>query len=186
MLDDPEPFYETISYVWGDKTERGTIYLLAHSEDEPSLGHARDVPASSETVLRRMRHSDQTRTVWIDSICVRQDRLDERSQQVSFMHEIYESGTRNLIWLGEDDGYTEKALDDVRRLVEDMRISTNDFEDIETTLYHENSIGKLSITAPRVEIHDWTTLSQFYSSPWFSRLWGQFLPVMISKTLRYL
>lgn len=162
MLDVPKPVYETISYVWGDKAKRGTVYLH---------GHIRDVPASSEAVLRRMRFPKQKRVLWIDSICINQENLRERSQQVAFMNEIYGSGSRNLIWLGEDDGYTEQALSDIRRVVEDMRVETNDFKDAETVLYDKDGYWFYSDTQLGVKIDDWPALEQFYSNPWFSRLW---------------
>jgi len=42
------------------------------------------------------------RRVWIDAICINQDNLDERSQQVSLMTDIYSKARRVIIWLGED------------------------------------------------------------------------------------
>jgi hypothetical protein len=53
--------YETISYVWGDPTIRGEMTLN---------GRKMDVPASSEAALRRMRHQDRERIVWIDAVCI--------------------------------------------------------------------------------------------------------------------
>ncbi|EMC96420.1 hypothetical protein BAUCODRAFT_33752 [Baudoinia panamericana UAMH 10762] len=57
-LDDtPVPAYETISYVWGDATERARITVD---------GKLVSVPVSAANVLRRVRLVDKPRMVWID------------------------------------------------------------------------------------------------------------------------
>ncbi|QIW99707.1 hypothetical protein AMS68_005225 [Peltaster fructicola] len=93
------PSYETISYVWGKDTERGTILL----DNE----HA-DVPASTRRALKRMQ-VDEDRILWIDAVCINQNDDEERSRQVALMATIYSSGTKNLVWLGEDDGHSAEA-----------------------------------------------------------------------------
>ncbi len=84
LTDDARQSFETISYTWGDPKLRSTIYVD---------GHRLDVPASGERVLRRMRHSDRPRLLWLDAVSINQADLDERSQQVTIMHEIYGIGT---------------------------------------------------------------------------------------------
>ena len=71
------------------------------------------VPVTAEAALRRMRYVSETRVLWIDSVCINQNNLAERSQQVAIMTEVFQSGSKNLIWLGEDDGCTERALSDI-------------------------------------------------------------------------
>ena len=78
------------------------------------------VTANAEAVLRRMRLPDQLRVLWIDSICINQEDKQERSQQVALMHEIYGHGMRNLIWLGDDDGATKRALLSIDSLLDEM------------------------------------------------------------------
>ena len=43
--------------------------------------------------------------MWIDALCINQDDLDERADQVCFMADIYETAWRVVIWLGEDKGH---------------------------------------------------------------------------------
>ena len=175
LSDDSKPIYETISYVWGDQTERSTVYLH---------GFPREVPASAVAVLRRIRFPTESRVVWIDSICIKQEDPDERSPQVAFMREIFGSGTRNLIWLGEADGYTEKALSDICLLVEDMRTETNDFKDAKGLLYSKHGNYITSKTKLSIKIDNYSALVHFYSSPWFSRLWVCIQRLNISSILR--
>ena len=46
---------------------------------------------------------------WIDAICINQEDVHERSQQVTLMSKIYTQATHTMIWLGESDEYTEAA-----------------------------------------------------------------------------
>jgi len=93
--------YETISYVWGNPQIRATVQLD---------GHCVSVPRSSHDVLRAVRSPERARCVWIDAICMNQDDLAERSQQVMIMAGIYMSSVGNLIFLSDDDGTAEAAL----------------------------------------------------------------------------
>lgn len=100
------PFYETISYVWGNRKIRETILLN---------GQEKDVPASTKSALRRMQQ-DRERYLWIDAVCINQDDVDERSQQVALMASIY-SQADNIVWLGEDVlGCAEPAVKCMQRM----------------------------------------------------------------------
>jgi hypothetical protein len=86
------PVYETLSYVWG-------------SSDRNEL-----LPLSDGTLLRTTKALYQalphigkycnTGYPWIDQICINQDDLSERAQQVSIMGSIYSRCARVLVWLG--------------------------------------------------------------------------------------
>jgi heterokaryon incompatibility protein (HET) len=51
--------------------------------------------------LRRFRLEADARIIWADGICINQESVEERGNQVSFMDEIYARGSHTLIWLGE-------------------------------------------------------------------------------------
>ncbi len=51
--------------------------------------------------LSRLRHPETGRALWIDALCIYQQDVDEREQQVSLMSNIYRRGLRVSIWLGE-------------------------------------------------------------------------------------
>jgi hypothetical protein len=52
-----------------------------------------------------IRFPDRRRFIWADAICINQSDLQERSQQVRLMGNIYRNAERVLIWLGPD--YTQ-------------------------------------------------------------------------------
>jgi hypothetical protein len=97
---DTSPQYETVSCVWGDKTRRGTNYVNSHSMD---------VHKSAELAVRRMRLPNRSRTLWIDAICIDQDSITERSQQVSIMHRIYQMRICESDLAGERRGRRERS-----------------------------------------------------------------------------
>lgn len=158
----PITTYETISYVWGDASVRGSIYLH---------GQPTDVPASTEAVLRRMRHKDQDRILWIDAVCINQTDLDERGNQVAMMAEIYGKTSCNLIWLGkDDDGTNEQALQSISAILKDMKIETNDLQELTRKLYGTQGNWLWSTTGISTSV-DWPSFLQYLASRWFTRLW---------------
>ncbi|QYT05283.1 HET domain-containing protein [Trichoderma simmonsii] len=92
-LEDPGP-YTALSYVWGDaKVDRRTIYS---GDTELS------VTANLFHALCRFRDVSETRTWWIDAVCINQSSTTERTHQVRMMMEIYTKAERTVMWLGED------------------------------------------------------------------------------------
>nr|OQO17991.1 hypothetical protein B0A51_14231 [Rachicladosporium sp. CCFEE 5018] len=91
LSDDQRPRYETISYAWGDPTPVAEILV----NDQLLL-----VPANTETVLKRVRHVDRERVLWIDAVCINQVDIHERSAQVVCMGGIYSGSSCNLVFLG--------------------------------------------------------------------------------------
>ena len=90
------PPYIALSYAWGDVDYKHAIQL----NGLPFL-----VPGNLEVALRHLRLPRETRTLWIDFLCIDQDNEVERSEQVQQMGEIYARATSVISWLGaaEDD-----------------------------------------------------------------------------------
>jgi hypothetical protein len=95
------PPYEAISYVWGTGNRQfklicdGDILLLTQSIHD---------------ALNRVRLPDLPRRLWADQVCINQNDIPERSQQVKLMNLIYKNAKRVLIWLGRDlDGVAKDA-----------------------------------------------------------------------------
>ncbi|PMD37662.1 hypothetical protein L207DRAFT_431959, partial [Hyaloscypha variabilis F] len=55
------------------------------------------------TALHYLRYVSSERHLWIDAICVNQQDLDKRSQQVKRMSSIYTLATRVVAWIGEEE-----------------------------------------------------------------------------------
>lgn len=113
------PFYEALSYAWGARTEMRTIKVRNNTWDTSS--RALVITESLEIALRHLRKEDETQALWVDAICINQEDLEERSQQVSRMGEIYHDAAKVIVWLGESNVYTEETF----RCLELLGRSTN-------------------------------------------------------------
>lgn len=66
------------------------------------------VTENLHTALKRFRFPDKPRTLWVDAICINQQDVPERNQQVQIMGPIFKNAGCVLVWLGEAiDGYGE-------------------------------------------------------------------------------
>ena len=91
--------YEPLSYVWGPPHSNEN-HQIAISTNE-GYGCLR-LTASLYGALKRLRYTDQERCLWVDQICINQNDLAERGQQVQFMNMIYKHASHVLVWLGQD------------------------------------------------------------------------------------
>jgi hypothetical protein len=123
-LDDKEiPYYRALSYTWmeskydnliiaGEKVIEfpgpREIYSIQHPiwiNGCPLL-----ISTNLRDALRRFRDSDQSVRLWIDAICINQQDLDERANQVLLMPRIYHSAMSVWFWLGEVDDASRITL----------------------------------------------------------------------------
>ncbi|KAL6791065.1 HET domain-containing protein [Trichoderma sp. SZMC 28012] len=95
--------YEAISYVWKEDGPPNCKYEIVINTDD---GDERLLELTEGgnifAALRRIRLPDRGRRIWADQICINQEDLNERSQQVQFMNRIYKDASHVLVWLGLD------------------------------------------------------------------------------------
>jgi hypothetical protein len=76
--------------------------------------------------LRQLRRDQEPYTqYWIDAICINQQDVEEKSQQILLMPKVYTSASRVLAWLGP----CPKILDDPRIMSGAMKDSWTEFSD---------------------------------------------------------
>ncbi|RSL88116.1 hypothetical protein CDV31_016127 [Fusarium ambrosium] len=115
------PSYEAISYCWGDPTPCEPCELD---------GIAVKIPASASEVIHRFRLPDSPRRIWIDALCINQQDITERGEQVSLMGAVYSQCTHCLIWLGSDTDNTAKtAFDTVDKVCHAARQADRESKD---------------------------------------------------------
>jgi hypothetical protein len=108
-----EPEYEAVSYTWGPPPLVHSVYI--NNADTGFM-----IRANLRDVFIQLRRIDQPRTVWIDAICINQNDLEERSQQVRIMRDIFFSATRVVVCLGRASKEILKAVDNA----DEMNIAT--------------------------------------------------------------
>lgn len=101
-LDDESLRYEAVSYCWGEVNR--DFHVLC---DDRAIMVTENLIAA----LLRFRHRTDPRTLWMDSICIDQNDIDEKNHQVKAMGNVYLAASRVLIWLREEDSTTELAYD---------------------------------------------------------------------------
>lgn len=88
------PIYEALSYVWGGM-EAKTSYLIeiegTNMEITPNLYRA----------LQALRMKENSRVLWVDSLCINQSDNKDKEIQISMMLEIYMSAQHVVVYLGE-------------------------------------------------------------------------------------
>ncbi|KAL2133225.1 hypothetical protein VTI74DRAFT_2734 [Chaetomium olivicolor] len=93
--------YEAVSYAWGDPIETRPIALDNHIWYPVTL--------NLFSALTYLRHRTTPLRFWIDSLCINQQDLAERSAQVARMRDIFASASHVNIWLGD---YAGRPKDD--------------------------------------------------------------------------
>ncbi|CAG9988027.1 unnamed protein product [Clonostachys byssicola] len=95
------PQYEPISYCWGSQKNQQVIVL-----DGLPFSIGRNLYAA----LKRLRYKDSARVLWCDVLCIDQSNTAEKSVQIPLMRQIFQKGSRTLIWLGEHDRRTKRIF----------------------------------------------------------------------------
>ncbi|KUJ10875.1 uncharacterized protein LY89DRAFT_739856 [Mollisia scopiformis] len=138
-----------------------------------------------------LSYEAEERLVWVDALCINQDDLAERSQQVMLMRDIYSVAHRVVVWLGEDNGQAAEALAIIKKAANFYLFETNTpLSRLSTELWPEsdkikydpmfpereaNSIFRGFPTLP--EFNDtttpspWNSVAWFYDLEWFKRVW---------------
>lgn len=131
-------FYEALSYVWG--TELAPLPVLVNDT------HCLAITKNLDCALRHLRQPRLARVLWIDALCIDQQNLQERNQQVQMMAHIYLQSYRTIIWLGPDYGYNYHNI-----------------------LLHMDKYIRPQSNASFVQLAQ--EMCRLGSSPWFSRVW---------------
>jgi len=101
------PGYTALSYTWGKPTPTYRVAIEgANLEVSQNLFDFLD---AYTTERWGMNDIEKPVFYWIDQICINQEDLVERSDQVSIMGNIYKRAKIVLIWLGHDPKMVENA-----------------------------------------------------------------------------
>jgi hypothetical protein len=154
---DNDDKYEALSYVWGERNDSEVIEIS---------GHRVRITRNLHAALRRLRLSGQTRTIWIDQLCINQLDNDERGRQVAMMRDIYRRCSSCIIWLGEVEGNEKFDIDDAREVFRFIEFAAD------PTPTNDDFLPVMFQNTPRGE----RTRSAFgafsmYGNPWWSRVW---------------
>ncbi|KAF4968359.1 hypothetical protein FSARC_4305 [Fusarium sarcochroum] len=143
------PDYKALSYTWADANGDATLCRRIFIGQEK---RALPVTLSCYRALRHLRQQYEPVLLWVDSICINQSDLGERSYQVAMMDAIFSKATMVHVYVGEDDHGSHTAGTEAITLLKSMAESSEPTE--AEFKYRVQSI-----------------LNPFFRRPFFSRLW---------------
>lgn len=103
--------------------------------------------------LKRLRERHSMSWIWVDAICINQNSVKEKTEQLGKIHDIYNKAGYVCIWLGEADkeGSSDRAMAFVNEVI--------------------NANSLKSLVSKEASIEGWHSLADLMSSQWFSRRW---------------
>ena len=146
--------YVALSYAWGNLTKTREIILN---------GHRTSVGTNLEDALRVLRSKRPIQAgykIWIDALCINQRDIVERGREVKRMRQIYSQATDIIIWLGNKENDSDKALTLIR-------ILSNSYSTGQDRTLGAALRQKPSLLGPG----SWRALSQLLDRPYWDRLW---------------
>ncbi|KAK1752354.1 HET-domain-containing protein [Echria macrotheca] len=182
--DSDEWNYVAMSYCWGP--EQPTADIIVN-------GKVTKVRANLEAGLRQFRDMEYFREggkIWIDSLCINQEDIPEKQDQLQMMASIYRYAGNIIVWLGTEADDSDQAIYHLENAGRDFRseyVEALDSSDpitattwrtmaqirMETSydaLKEKSKILEHEMSAPFFnEIA--ATLYKFFDRPYWRRLW---------------
>ncbi|KAI6080348.1 HET-domain-containing protein [Hypoxylon rubiginosum] len=157
-LDDEKVQYQTLSYVWGARTEDKSVILE---------GCSVKVTDNLFSALRAIRSSTEPIILWVDALCINQDDAVEKKEQVHLMRRIYAQCTNCFIHLGrvnasETGASEEDALEAAQAAMDAIRLVAD------PSPYSELPSN---LKTPEAQAHAGKAFQYVQCAPWWSRIW---------------
>jgi hypothetical protein len=152
---DTAPQFFALSYAWNDpslfsEVEAGRKYNIRVDGIEVAIG------VNLSAALKAWReHASSHIPLWVDSLCIDQQNIAERSEQVLRMYSIYEKARVVIVWLGPESNKSDLAWD---------------FMSIFTRKAREHEWVRRSIRE-RVFSSEWKAVDHLLRRSWWRRVW---------------
>lgn len=97
---------------------RGSFICLGHESSSNAVTcDGIPIKPNLENTLQHLQYPRRPRRLWIDALCINQEALNERAQQVLLMRKTYVKARSVLVWLGP----RRDGVEDAFRLVSNLR-----------------------------------------------------------------
>lgn len=109
---DEVPSYTALSYTWGAPVDKpGCIAEYAEPKEwvleDNGTYYRLSVSKNLYNALNQLTVGEQAIiTLWIDALCICQEDLEERANQVKIMGEIYTRCKQTIVWLGRVEDFS--------------------------------------------------------------------------------
>lgn len=179
--------YDALSYIWGPPSDRVDIRC-----NDKTVS----ITQSLSEALLHLRSETDNCTLWIDQLCINQENILERDQQVTLMGDIYSLARKVVVWLGPSDDETGTVWTLLQKVSELQHFEAHEVYDLalkkpqplqaqnsrlSSSGYHRaaDAQPKLSSLKDSRELPDlptgdspeWKAVERFLQRSWFSRMW---------------
>lgn len=101
------PAYLALSYTWGVPNKAVSIQVNDSSQN---------VTLNLRTALEHLRQEHEDVVIWVAAISIDQNKLEEKSDQVQIMTEIYVSAKCTVVWLGQGGDGSDKLIRECNKI----------------------------------------------------------------------
>ena len=101
---------------------------------------AQTVTENLSLALKALRYPDKKRTLWVDALCINQDNIFDRNQQVQSMRHIYARASCVLIWLGEETDTVAEVFEMIKLC--DECYKADDLYDVQAVILQPSTSSK--------------------------------------------
>ncbi|RMJ06924.1 hypothetical protein CDV36_013477 [Fusarium kuroshium] len=176
------PSYVALSYTWGPPKLAAFLTRNQYSDLEKKvlwIDQCRfEVMPNLYDALAHLRELYPPDTLfWADAICINQEDLDEKLQQIRIMDLVYGGATKTVVWLGKKTHDTARAVSILSRNVEATRRGTLELLQTQGEGQYTEPIFITDTTAfsrfgiTPLSYQDWKSLADLFSRRWFGRAW---------------
>lgn len=179
------PPFIALSYTWGPPSHatQGSKQHETILVNDGKVEVTKNLEEALKSIKKRCELSSSGRPplFWIDSICINQKDLQERSIQVNMMGQIYSKASQVWIWLGLPEGI---QMDTTRSLVGKLARASRDIQSQRTSKGIKPSFsdadwdtvtdkGRLlkKYNPPSWRSRAWVDLALLLQRNWWSRVW---------------
>jgi hypothetical protein len=159
--------FEAVSYSWGlgDSAHDIEVVDLHHTESRGTI----IVGPNLYRMLRYLQDPETNRTLWIDAICINQENLEEKSEQIRRMRDIFLFADRVVIWLGESSKDSTAALRTLDHIGKQIECTVNGVY-MPSPSCSEREWYKHGRLLP-MNRGNWHAILALLRRPYFERLW---------------
>ncbi|KAI1116320.1 heterokaryon incompatibility protein-domain-containing protein [Nemania sp. NC0429] len=179
-ITDAQMSYSALSYTWTlDDEDRFMRRANMPPPKESISCNGFDVSIGKNLfqAFRRIRQPSTSEMIWADALCINQEDVRERTQQVRKMSSIYKNAFRIVVWLGENNRYGGDPCTEFSglcRIVNRWRERGAQSVRVPRASYSSRYTGRVYDTCDEpLDADDdiWSDIHQFYNLKWFRRVW---------------
>lgn len=152
--------FDALSYTWGDQAQTfsllcdGAVLHIHHNLNEalPYLARRRPTPLP----------------LWVDAVCINQEDVTEKDQQITRMGKIYRQADTVWAWLGVHDKSGFDLINDISRIISRLAPEERTYTPSHPLYQH---LDRVELGLPDLYSPQCASAYAILRSPWFSRLW---------------